>query len=171
MLRAVRPRRIHRGQTAVEIAIAAPILSVLLIICSDFARIFYTSVEVNNAARAGAQYASQTTSTASNTSNIALAAEAGAPNLSLTSSNVTSSECTCVSPAPSGMTECASNYCTDSGGDSSNGNIGATYVTVTVTKAFNSTFNLASFSNVIHGFGSQPSSWTLTGSAIVQVSQ
>ena len=52
-----------------------------------------------------------------------------------------------------------------------NGNIGATYVTVTVTDTVSSSFNLNAWSNVIKGFGSKPTSWTLNGTSISQVAQ
>ena len=70
------------GQVAVEIAIVAPLLALVLVVCADFGRIFYTTVEVDNAARAAAQYASQSTTTAGNTTNIQQAAANGSPGLS-----------------------------------------------------------------------------------------
>jgi Flp pilus assembly protein TadG len=156
----------QRGQSAVEIAIAAPVLAILLVFCADFGRIFYTNVEVDNAARAGAQYGSQSTTAAANSTNIATAAINGAPNLSLTSAAVSSSVCTCQTPTPSGQTACSSSssYCTDSPD--------ANYVTVTVTKAFSMTFSFSAFSNLTHGLSSStPNSWNLSGTAIMQVQE
>jgi Flp pilus assembly protein TadG len=49
----------HEGQASVEMAIAAPIFVLLLLIVTDFSRLFFLSIAVNNAARAGAQYGSR----------------------------------------------------------------------------------------------------------------
>ena len=54
------------GQSAVELALALSVLLLLLLAGADFARVFYMTVAVNNAARAGAQYGSQTVITAAN---------------------------------------------------------------------------------------------------------
>src|SRR4029077_3574149 len=56
-----------RGQSMVELAIVVPVLALLLVASADFARVFYFSITVNNAARAGAQYGSQTLATAADT--------------------------------------------------------------------------------------------------------
>src|SRR5260370_34099905 len=54
-----------RGQSMTELAIAVPVLALLLVASADFARVFYFSIAVNNAARAVAQYGSQSIATAS----------------------------------------------------------------------------------------------------------
>lgn len=51
--------RWHKGQSVVEIALAAPVLALLLVAVADFARVFYASIEVANVARAGVQYGVQ----------------------------------------------------------------------------------------------------------------
>ena len=51
-------RFFRRGQAATELALAAPVLGLLLIGTADFARAFYFNQEVIAAARAGAQYGS-----------------------------------------------------------------------------------------------------------------
>jgi Flp pilus assembly protein TadG len=48
--------RLSRGQAAVELALALPVLVVLLMIVGEFLRVYYTTIELNNAARAGVQY-------------------------------------------------------------------------------------------------------------------
>jgi len=63
-----------RGQSAVELALVTPILIVLLLVAADFGRVFYTSIAVNNAARAGAQYGSHSIVTAANSAGITAAA-------------------------------------------------------------------------------------------------
>ena len=67
-------RSSEKGQSAVELAFVVPILIVLLLAVADFGRVFLISVAVNNAARAGAQYGSQTVSTAQDTNGIETAA-------------------------------------------------------------------------------------------------
>jgi len=44
------------GAAFVELVVTLPVLLVLLIGTADFARVFYTSIELTNAARAGAQF-------------------------------------------------------------------------------------------------------------------
>src|SRR5262245_40338722 len=45
------------GAAVVELAVLLPLLAMLFIVATDFARIFYFSVTLNNCARAGALYA------------------------------------------------------------------------------------------------------------------
>ncbi|HVB82769.1 MAG TPA: TadE family protein [Candidatus Binataceae bacterium] len=52
-------RKFARGQSAVELALAAPILVVLLLVVADFARVFYLAMGIASAARAGVQYGAQ----------------------------------------------------------------------------------------------------------------
>ena len=51
--------RMMKGQSSVEMALAAPALALLLVVVADFARVFYASIEVANTARAGVQYGAQ----------------------------------------------------------------------------------------------------------------
>jgi Flp pilus assembly protein TadG len=48
--------RLTRGQAAVELALVVPVLVVLLMIVGEFLLVYYTTIELNNAARAGVQY-------------------------------------------------------------------------------------------------------------------
>jgi Flp pilus assembly protein TadG len=74
----------------IEVAIGSTILIPLLFGVSDFGRLFYASVEVANAAAAGASYGSHTVAHMSDTSGIASAAKNDAPEL--TTLQVTSSQ-------------------------------------------------------------------------------
>jgi Flp pilus assembly protein TadG len=49
----------RRGGAAVELAVVFPVLLLLLIGVVDYGRVFYTSVTVSNAARAGAEWGQQ----------------------------------------------------------------------------------------------------------------
>ena len=140
----------QNGQSAVELALVTPILVVLLLVAADFARVFYTSIAVNNAARAAAQYGSSSIVTAADSAGMTAAAQAdGWSGL-----NVSASQCTCLTSTT--VTECTtidSTYCTN--------NPAATYVLVTVTAPF----------NTLVTYPGLPSSITLTGHAIMQVQQ
>jgi len=59
-------RAFRKGQSAAELAFVAPALVLLLVVAADFARLFFVSISVVNAARAGAQYGSQSVITAAN---------------------------------------------------------------------------------------------------------
>ncbi len=49
-------RASESGAALVELAVALPVLVAVLVGTADFARVFYTSIQLTNAARAGAQY-------------------------------------------------------------------------------------------------------------------
>ncbi len=53
-----------RGQSVVEMALALPLVTLLLISVCDFARLFYASIGIADAARAGVQYGAQNRATA-----------------------------------------------------------------------------------------------------------
>lgn len=67
-------RRSTTASAAVELAIILPVLVLVAIIASDFARVYFTGITVANAARAGAQYGAQNTSTSGDTVGMNLAA-------------------------------------------------------------------------------------------------
>lgn len=52
-------RKMNKGQSAAELALALPFLVLLLVVVADFARVFYASIAVASAARAGVQYGAQ----------------------------------------------------------------------------------------------------------------
>jgi Flp pilus assembly protein TadG len=133
----------------------SPLLGLLLVGTADFGRAFYFYQEVVAAARAGAQYGSQSVATATDTSGISAAALANGINVPGLSAS--SSACTCESPAPTGVTPCPTavtgpQYCKGA-------NSTETYVSVTTT---------ATFKTLVH-YPGVPQTSTLTGSAIMQV--
>ncbi len=81
-----------RGQSAVELALLAPVLVLVLLVAADFSRVYYMSIEASNAARAGVQYGAQSTTKASDTAGMQQAALNDAANVS-------------------GLTATASNFC------------------------------------------------------------
>lgn len=144
------PGRSSSGQSLVELALAVPVLVLLLLAAADFGRLFYVWIAVNNAARAGAQYGSQTLTSAADTNGMKLAATTDGSNIS--GLTATASQCTCVSGTS--VTVCSgSNYnCTNAPQ--------ATFVKVNTQATFNTVVN----------YPGMPSSITVKGTAIMQVS-
>jgi Flp pilus assembly protein TadG len=143
-------RHLQSGQAATELALVVPVLAVLLVGGADFARAFYFNQEVVAAARAGAQYGSQSASTATDTGGISAAALANGTNVPGLSA--TSSTCTCESPTPTGQTGCGTGYCAGA-------NAAASYVTVNTTATFKT---LVSYPGIPH-------ITTMSGKAIMQI--
>jgi Flp pilus assembly protein TadG len=150
MLAKNRNRHWSVGQSAVELAFAVPVLALMLVGAADFARVFFFGIAVNNAARAGAQYGSQTLITAADISGMQTAATTDGSNVP--SLSATASLCTCQSPRGS-VAACADSYCDP--------NSNATFVEVDTS---------ASFSTLVT-YPGIPSSMTLTGKAVMQVQQ
>jgi Flp pilus assembly protein TadG len=137
----------QRGQSVVELAIAIPVLIVLLLGAADMGRVFYFGIAVNSAARAGAQYGSQSVITAADSAGMKAAAQTDASNMPGLS--VTASQCTCASSST--VNVCPSSYCTNSPN--------ATYVEVDTQAPF----------HTVVTYPGIPSSITLNGKAIMQV--
>ena len=55
----LRDRGVSRGQSMVELALVLPLLVLLMLIAIDFGRIYFSYIEINNAAREGAKYGAQ----------------------------------------------------------------------------------------------------------------
>jgi len=145
-------RHFQAGQAATELAYSVPILLLLLLAGTDFARAFYFNQEVIAAARAGAQYGSQSVAAAVDTSGISAAALANGTNVPGLAA--TSSVCTCQSPPPTGQTACATSYCNLA-------NSQATYVTVNATATFTTLVSYPGIPHVSH----------MSGKAIMQIQQ
>jgi len=124
-IRAASPRRgFRRGQNAVELAFAVPILILFLQVAADFGRLFYVYVELNGAARAGAQYGANSVTSAADSSGMVAAAQLGGPNVQ--NMSVTATQCTCMSGTS--ITACPASYCSAIPT--------ATYVQVTASSSF-----------------------------------
>ncbi len=142
-----------KGQSSVELAVTMIVLSLLLLVTSDFGRMFYTQITVNAAARAGVQYGAQSLVNAADTSGIRTAVTNDSSNVTLSSGYPVVSQCTCISTSTTVALCSAAYHCSD--------NPGATYVTVTVSAPF-STFG--SYPGLSHPV-------ILTGTAEMQVMQ
>jgi Flp pilus assembly protein TadG len=138
------------GQSAVELGLALVVLPLMLVIAADFGRVFFFGIAVNNAARAGAQYGSQTVITAADISGMKAAATTDGSNVA--GLTATASQCTCESPAGS-VPACADSYCDP--------NSTATFVEVDTSAPF----------TTILDYPGVPHSITLTGKAVMQVQQ
>ncbi|MGH7973648.1 MAG: TadE/TadG family type IV pilus assembly protein [Limisphaerales bacterium] len=99
-----------RGQSYVELAVVLSVLAIVLVVAADFGRLFYTYVEVINAARAGAQYGSSSVITAADATGMSKAAKQDGVNIA--NLNVTASQCTC-GTATATIPACASSFCID----------------------------------------------------------
>ena len=160
----------EKGQAAVELAGIVSVLVFVLLIVADFGRIFFVNVAVYNAARAGAQFASQSTATASTAdepsgAQIAACNDYGftgvtaanyATSACKTSLNPTITVCTCgtvTAGFPACPSSTASPYCSHT--------TTANYVTVNTTATFTTLLN---YPGITH-------SYTLNGQAVMQVQQ
>ena len=95
------------GQSLVELALALPVFLLILVGTADFARFTWTTIEVSNAARAGAQYGAQSSITASDEPGISNAArQDGADLLSGLTVTPPTHTCSC-STAPTSTIQCA----------------------------------------------------------------
>lgn len=142
----------EKGQSMVELAIALPVLILLLLAAADFGRLLYFWMAVNSAARAGAQYGSQTVITAASSSKIILAATTDGSSIS--GLTATTCQCTCASGTIQvcpGTCSGSSYYC-PSGSE-------ATYLEVDTQATF----------HTIISYPGIPSSITVKGRAIMQV--
>lgn len=99
--------RSEAGSALVEFALTMPVLAALIVGASELGWLTYVSVEVANAARAGASYGCQTSTTAGDTGGIQNTAAADAPDISLgTTSATTSCICSNGNSSNCGTTSC-----------------------------------------------------------------
>ena len=85
--------RAHRdnesGQALVELALTMPLLVLVLLGAAELARVAYTSIEVTDAAKAAVQTGGFSRSNAASSARVKAAAAAGAPDITLGTTNVT----------------------------------------------------------------------------------
>jgi Flp pilus assembly protein TadG len=146
--------RADRGQGLVELALTLPFLMFILLGGAEFARFAWASIETANAARAGVQYGAQTNVTASDNAGITTAALNDGVNLSgLTATP--SHSCAC-STAPSTTLVCSTAL-----GSCASPAIVLEYVQVSTSSTIRPLFH----------WPGMPTTFTATGSAIMQVAQ
>jgi Flp pilus assembly protein TadG len=138
-LKASLRRRLALGEAGiagVELALAAPMLALLMVGGFDFGRAIYEQYRLTAAADAGIQYATASVSNLTNTSGIIAAARADASDTA-SSLNITSGSCTC----PTGTSLCsATATCTGS-------TVTGTYQKVTVSESYSTIMSYPFVSN------------------------
>lgn len=152
-------QRTSRGQSAVELALVAPVLFTLLLMVGDYGRVFFQSITVADAARAGAQYGSQNLTTAVDTTGIASAATNDATQISgLTVSS--STFCTCTGSAAT--VTCGPAACTAPATQK-------TFVQVNASATFTTAFN---WGITVDGqYIGLPTSTPLSSTSVLEVQQ
>jgi Flp pilus assembly protein TadG len=104
-------RRSRRGQAVVELALTSPFLLLFTLVASDACRVYFTSIAVNNAAKAGAQYGARTLAQSGDIAGIEAAAIADAPQVYGISANA---NVYCECPDEPGNFSCSSTItCSD----------------------------------------------------------
>jgi Flp pilus assembly protein TadG len=136
---------VQRGQAMVELAAITPVLIVVLLGAADLSRVYYLSIALNNAARAGVQYGVQSSTTAADTSGMQTAATNDTTGISGVSATA-SEYCQC----PTGGTFLCSvsNSCTDK----------RVYVKVVTSATFTTLFNYPGIPHTV----------SLTGQAVMR---
>ncbi|MGO9435462.1 MAG: TadE/TadG family type IV pilus assembly protein [Terracidiphilus sp.] len=76
------------GGALIETALAAPLLSLLLLGAAEFGMVDYAAIEVTNAAKAGADYGASSLTAAADTTGIQTAARNDAANITLGTTTV-----------------------------------------------------------------------------------
>jgi Flp pilus assembly protein TadG len=87
------------GQGMLELALCLPLFALLILGGAEIANIAWASVQLNNAAHAGAQYGSHGRGFAANTGGIETAAQNEAPSLTITFPTAPSQTCSCIDPS------------------------------------------------------------------------
>lgn len=92
------------GSAVLELAFSLPLFLVLILGGAEIANIAWASVQLNNAAHAAAQYASQnhansSTTSSTNLANMEQAAQNEAPGLAITFPTAPTQVCSCVTPS------------------------------------------------------------------------
>lgn len=151
----------ERGQGTLELALCLPLFLLLIAGGAEIANLAWASVQVNNAARAGAAYGSISRANAASTTNIQTAAQNEAPRLLTTpSTQVTSTQlCYCVTSGTPGSADAG---CT-------NTNLSTCPAPGVIQMAIKVNTSVT-VSTLIHYIG-LPSTYTVRGQAIVGVQQ
>lgn len=150
----VRRWRSEKGSALVELALALPLLVIILVATIDFARVFYLGIELTNAARAGAQWGAHVAAQSGNTGLMQTTAQNA-----ITTPGITAAAArTCQCATDSGVYS-ATSPTNDCAGSCASGSHLVVTVTVTTSKTF---------TRVITGIPGLPTTITLTRSATMR---
>ena len=152
-----RVRRREAGAAFVELAVSLPVLVVVVLGTADLGRVFYYTIELTNAARAGAQYASYNSVYATQTGAITAAAQNASPDIGTFKISLSTPPNVCRCAADNGTTFGDSVVCNTTVCPVNQHMIET--VTVTVTRSF----------TTISRFPGIPSTFTLTRTATMRV--
>jgi Flp pilus assembly protein TadG len=150
------------GNALVELAVALPMLVLLMVGTIDFARVFYLAIELTNAARAGAMYGAANPGNSGNTATMQTTA-ANAVNITLDPLTDVAAARTCQCATDSGVfsaTVTTPNDCASPPTTSCPAKHLVVTVTVTTTKTF---------TTIMSGFPGIPNSIALTRAATLRV--
>lgn len=98
------------GQGILELALCLPVFVLLILGTAEIANIAWASVQLNNAARAGAAFGSQSHANASDIADIETAAQREAPQLTITFPSDPAQACSCINTS-TGATGAGSTGC------------------------------------------------------------
>ena len=100
----------ERGQSLVETAMVFPVLIAMAVGSVEMSRVVRGSIAIANAAKAGAQYATQSGYTAQDTTGIATAASNEASNLTITTTSSIACVCSDGSASTCQNTDCSTSH-------------------------------------------------------------
>jgi Flp pilus assembly protein TadG len=161
VLRAFSKGRSEGGAALVELAVSLPVVLLVFVITIDFARVFYLSIALTNAARAGAQWGSSelARSDPAYTPSMQTVAQ-GAVNTPGVSA-VATRLCQCATDTGTfSPTSPTANDCTSPAATACAGNHRVITVTVTTTKTF---------TTIMNNFPGVPNSISLSRNATLRV--
>lgn len=142
------------GANLVELALLLPLMILMFLGVAEVGSIFYMSIEVNNAALAGAAYGAQSNITAADTAGMARVAQQDASNVpGLTASATYYCACSTTAGALTNLASCSST-CTA-------GSHEVIFVKVNTSATF----------SALSKFPALPNPFTTSGQAIMRVSQ
>jgi len=87
------------GQNFLELALCLPVFALIILGTAEIANIAWASIQLNNAAHAGAQFASHSRGFASDIPDIKTAAQNEAPKLTITFPSDPAQTCSCIDPS------------------------------------------------------------------------
>jgi Flp pilus assembly protein TadG len=141
--------RSESGNALFELALGIGVLATVVIGSVEFGRIAYASIEVNDAARAGASYGAESRTYAADNANVTNAAKKDAPDVTnMTATATYWCKCADGSASTCGATDCTSSRILE-------------YVTVNTTAGVKALFYVPGL----------PRSYTVTGNAVMRVEQ
>jgi Flp pilus assembly protein TadG len=152
-----RPWRSEAGGALVELAVALPVVVVVFAGTIDFARVFYTSMALTDAARAGAQFGAINSANSTLTGAMQTAATTATNTPGITA--VATTQCQCATDV--GVFSATSPTVNDCANTCPGKHLVVT-VTVTTTKTF---------TTIITGFPAIPGSVSLSRTATMRVHQ